>query len=63
MVLVGGINSEFFKENFSQIWTGFGVTPKPTPKEDVNFVGLYMESTFASINSIESVGLFKLSLA
>jgi hypothetical protein len=52
LVLVRGINSEFFKENFSQLWIGFGGTPQATPKEDAYYVGLYMESPISAITHI-----------
>lgn len=52
LVLVRGINSEFFKENFSQLWIGFGGSPQATPKEDAYYVGLYMESPISAITHI-----------
>lgn len=52
LVLVRGINSNWFKENFSQLWIGFGGTPQATPKEDAFYVGLYMEAPISAITHI-----------
>lgn len=52
LVIVRGINSNFFKENFSQLWVGFGGTPQATPKEDSYYVGLYIESPTSAITHI-----------
>ncbi len=52
LVLVRGINSDWFKENFSQLWIGFGGSPQATPKEDAYYVGLYMEAPASAITHI-----------
>lgn len=52
LVLVRGINSEWFKENFSQLWIGFGGSPQSVPKEDAYYVGLYLESPVSAISHI-----------
>lgn len=52
LVLVRGINSEWFKENFSQLWIGFGGAPQAVPKEDAYYVGLYMEAPISAITHI-----------
>jgi hypothetical protein len=52
LVLVRGINSEWFKENFSQLWIGFGGSPQAIPKEDAFYVGLYLESPVSKITHI-----------
>lgn len=52
LVLVRGINSDWFKENFSQLWIGFGGSPQATPKEDAYYVGLYMEAPTSAITYI-----------
>mgnify|MGYP001191844388 CR=1 FL=1 len=52
LVLVRGINSDWFKENFSQLWIGFGGSPQATPKEDAYYVGLYMEAPTSAITHI-----------
>lgn len=52
LVIVRGINSEWFKENFSQLWIGFGGTPQATPKEDAYYVGLYMGDPVSEITHI-----------
>ncbi len=52
LVIVRGINSEWFKENFSQLWIGFGGSPQAIPKEDANYVGLYMEAPISAISHI-----------
>lgn len=52
LVIVRGINSDWFKENFSQLWVGFGGTPQATPKEDAYYVGLYLEAPTSAITHI-----------
>jgi len=52
LVLVRGINSEWLKENFSQLWIGFGGSPQATPKEDSFYVGLYIEAPVSAITHI-----------
>ena len=52
LVLVRGINSSWFKENFSQLWIGFGGTPQATPKEDAYYIGLYLDAPESSITHI-----------
>lgn len=54
LVIVRGINSEWFKENFSQLWIGFGGSLQAVPKEDAYYVGLYLE---APISAISYVGI------
>lgn len=52
LVLVRGINAEWLKENFSQLWIGFGGSPQAVPKEDAYYVGLYLESPISAISHI-----------
>lgn len=52
LVIVRGINSDWIKENFSQLWIGFGGSPQATPKEDSYYVGLYMEAPISAITHI-----------
>jgi hypothetical protein len=52
LVLVRGLNAEWFKENFSQLWIGFGGAPQAVPKEDAYYVGLYMEAPISAITHI-----------
>ena len=52
LVIVRGINSEWFKENFSQFWIGFGGSPQAVPKEDAYYVGLYLEAPVSAISHI-----------
>lgn len=52
LVLVRGINSRLFKENFSQLWIGFGGAPQAIPKEDAYYVGLYLEAPISAITHI-----------
>ena len=53
LVVVRGINSEWFEENFSRLWIGFGgSTPQAIPKEDAYYVGLYMEAPASAITHI-----------
>lgn len=52
LVIVRGINSEWFKENFSQLWIGFGGSPQAVPKEDAFYVGLYLEAPVSAISHI-----------
>lgn len=52
LVLVRGINSEWFRDNFSKMWIGFGGSPQATPKEDANYIGLYLEAPVSAITHI-----------
>lgn len=52
LVIVRGINSNWFKENFSQMWIGFGDNPQSIPKEDSYYVGFYLEAPVSSISHI-----------
>ena len=52
LVHIRGIYSDWFKENFSQLWIGFGGSPQTTPKEDAYYVRLYMEAPTSAIMHI-----------
>ena len=52
LVLVRGINSDWFEENFSKLWIGFGGSPQATPKEDAYYVGLYLKAPVSAISHI-----------
>lgn len=52
LVIVRGINSDWFKDNFSQLWIGFGGTPQATPKNDAFYVGLYLEAPISKITHL-----------
>ncbi len=52
LVIVRGINSDWFEENFSEMWIGFGGSPQAIPKEDAYYVGLYMEAPTSAITHI-----------
>nr|WP_315240103.1 hypothetical protein [uncultured Flavobacterium sp.] len=52
LVIVRGINSDWFEKNFSEFWIGFGGTPQATPKEDAYYVGLYLEAPVSAITHI-----------
>lgn len=52
LVLVRGINADWFQENFSQLWIGFGGAPQALPKEDAFYVGLYLEAPTSAITHI-----------
>ena len=59
LVIVRGINSEWFEENFSKLWIGFGGSPQAIPKEDAYYVGLYMEAPASAITHIGIVDYIK----
>jgi len=52
LVIVRGINSEWFEKNFSELWIGFGGSPQAIPKEDAFYVGLYLKSPVSAISHI-----------
>lgn len=52
LVIVRGINDVWLKENFSKMWIGFGGEPIAIPKEDANFVGLYINAPVSAITYI-----------
>ena len=55
LVLVRGINTEWFKENISQLWIGFGGSPQAIPKDVAYYVGLYLELPVSRITHIRIV--------
>ena len=52
LIIVRGINETWLKENFSQMWIGFGSGPIGIPKEDSCFVGLYIAAPVSAIKYI-----------
>lgn len=52
LVIVRGINSDFFEKNFSEFRIGFGGSLQATPKEDAFYVGLYIGAPVSSITHI-----------
>ena len=52
LVIVRGINDTWMKENFSQMWIGFGGSPIGVPTEDAFFVGLYIKAPVSGIKYI-----------
>lgn len=52
LVLVRGINSDWFEDNFRKFWIGFGGSPQAVPKEDAYYVGLYLEAPDSAITHI-----------
>ena len=52
LVLVRGINSDWFEKNFTEFWVGFGGSPQAIPKEDAFYVGLYLEAPISAITHI-----------
>ena len=56
LVLVRGINSDWLNKNFSKLWIGFGTSdgnvPQTVPKEDANYVGLYLGAPISAITHI-----------
>jgi hypothetical protein len=52
LVIARGINTKWFKENYSQLWIGFSGPPQAVPKEDAYYVGLYMKAPDSAITHI-----------
>jgi hypothetical protein len=52
LVIVRGINSKWLKENFSQLWIGFGGSPQAIPKENAYYVGLYLRAPISQVTHI-----------
>ena len=52
LVIVRGINDEFFKENFSNLCISFGGDPKAIPAQDAYYVGLYLGAPVSAITYI-----------
>lgn len=52
LVIVRGINDEFFKENFSNLCISFGGDPKAIPAKDAYYVGLYLGAPVSAITHI-----------
>lgn len=49
LVIVRGINSDWFEKNFTEFWIGFAVSPQAIPKEDAYYVGLYLGAPISAI--------------
>lgn len=52
LVIVRGINDDWFKENLSKMWVGFGGLPQAIPVEDAFFVGLYVSAPVSAVKYI-----------
>jgi hypothetical protein len=52
LVIVRGINSDWFSQNFTEMWIGFGDAAVAIPKLDSNYVGLYLEAPVSAITHI-----------
>ena len=52
LVIVRGINDEFFKANFSNLCISFGGDPKAIPAQDAYYVGLYLGAPVSAITHI-----------
>lgn len=52
LVIVRGINDDWFTKNFSQMWVGFGGTAQATPKQDAYYVGLYLKAPVSAITHL-----------
>lgn len=52
LVIVRGINSEWIKENFTEMWIGFAGVAVGIPKRDARYVGLYLEAPISAITHI-----------
>lgn len=59
LVIVRGINDDFFKENFSEMCIGFGGDPRAVPIEDAYYVGLYLGAPYSAITHIGVVSDIK----
>jgi hypothetical protein len=52
LVIVRGINSDWFKENFINMNVYFGGDPRGIPLEDSDFVGFYVEAPHSAITHV-----------
>lgn len=52
LVIVRGINNEWIKNNFTEMWVGFGGSPNAIPKDDANYVGFYVGAPISKITHI-----------
>lgn len=52
LVIVRGINAKWFEQNFTEMWIGFGDAAVAIPKQDANYIGLYLESPVSAITHI-----------
>jgi len=64
LVLVRGINSDWLKENFSNLMILFKGRPQSVPKEDAFYIGLYLsapESAITHIGIVNDVHRYKVN--
>jgi hypothetical protein len=52
LVIVRGINSDWFEKNFTEFWIGFAGSPQAIPKEDAYYVGLYLGAPISAVTHI-----------
>lgn len=52
LVIVRGVNDDFFKENFSQLCFIFGGSAQSTPIKDAYYVGIYLGAPISAITHI-----------
>ncbi len=52
LVIVRGINDDWFAENFSKLVIYYGGVPQAVPVEDAFYVGLYLEAPVSKISHI-----------
>lgn len=52
LVIVRGINDDFFKENFGNLCISFGGDSRAVPVKDAYYVGLYLGAPDSAITHI-----------
>ncbi len=52
LVIVRGVNDDFFKSNFSDLCLSFGGDPRAVPKDDAYYVGIYLGAPISAITHI-----------
>lgn len=52
LVIVRGINSDWFEENFSEFWIGFRGSPNAVPVDDAYYVGIYLGAPASRITHV-----------
>lgn len=52
LIIVRGINANWFNKNYSNFYIAFGGNPQAVPKNDAYYVGLYLNAPISAITHL-----------